>query len=504
MFKTEDGSIFFMFLYGLTHKRWVQSKVQCYCFVQKCVPFSLTTVLAVFITMSAWLDISIAQSQLRGVTVERNNSIQAIKAQSGKAWAVVVGIDDYQNAPHLSYAVADAQSMEEMLTKQGFSVVSFYNKRATRQAILSELGDRLPTMVGESDRVVVFFAGHGETRQYGSASMMGYLLPVESRQTALSATAIDMGVIRTLAQALPAKQVLFLIDVCYGGIAGQRFRSLSPMTNQYLRVITREKGRQLIAAGGADQQAVESPEWGHSAFTYFLLKGLGNGLADMNGDGIIPASELYTYLDQRVYSAAQLIGHTQRPELWRLSAEQGEFVFFPDAPMRNMPSIPNTEPEQLSSETNGETPEVVSLRKELEVLQNQVHALLHSKSPTLSSPTVPKKKKAPEPESVKSFAKSRSPLELCEQGVGDKCFQLARRSVIGGKTAQKFLEGARLFEKGCRAGHLNSCTALGHMLWLGNGVKRDKDLAFDLWSFACKKGNSKACSLIKEHKGAFG
>ena len=488
-------------LYYLTHVGHVRFKVRSF-FTLREGALLMGMVMTFLISMSAWLDVALGQ--VRGVTVERNNSIQAMKAQSGKAWAVVVGIDDYQDAPHLSYAVADAKSMEEMLTKQGFSVVSFYDKQATRQAILSELGDRLPTMVGESDRVVVFFAGHGETRQYGSASMMGYLLPVESRQTALSATAIDMGVIRTLAQSLPAKQVLFLIDVCYGGIAGQRSRSLSPMTNQYLRVITREKGRQLIAAGGADQQAVESPEWGHSAFTYFLLKGLGNGLADMNADGIIPASELYAYLDQRVYSAAQLIGHTQRPELWRLSAEQGEFVFFPESVTNNKTSIANANPKQAASQAAGQTSEVVSLRKELEVLQNQVHALLHSKSPTLSSPTVSQPKKVPASESVKPFAKERSPLELCEQGMGDKCFQLARRSVIGGKTAQKFLEGARLFEKGCRAGHLNSCTALGHMLWLGNGVKKDKNLAFDLWSFACKKGNTKACALIKEHKGAVG
>ena len=468
--------------------------------------------MALVISMGAWSDNSMAQSQLRGVTLERNNSIQAMKAQSGKAWAVVVGIDDYRDAPHLSYAVADAKSMEEMLRKQGFSVVSFYDKHATRRAILSELGDRLPTMVGESDRVVIFFAGHGETRQFGSASTMGYLLPVESKQTSLSATAIDMGVIRTLAQALPAKQVLFLIDVCYGGIAGQRFRSLTPMTNQYLRVITREKGRQLIAAGGADQQAIESPEWGHSAFTYFLLKGLGSGLADMNGDGIIPASELYAYLDQRVYAAAQLIGHTQRPELWRLSAEQGEFVFFPPA----LTSLPqrrsNAVPSLASSQSLGEDSEsvtlrqeeVVTLRKELEALQGQVHALLHSKSPTLPTPTLPQEKKPTPPKTVQSSAPKLSPLELCEQGKGNKCFHLARKFVVGVGTTHDFQEGARLFEKGCRAGHLNSCTALGHMLWLGNGVKRDINLAFDLWNFSCKKGNAKACKLAEEHRGVVG
>ena len=100
------------------------------------------------------------------------------------------------------------------------------------------------------------------------------------------------------------------------------------MTESYLRTITRERGRQLITAGGPDQQAMEGPEWGHSVFTYYLLEGLGKGLADENGDGIIPASELYGYLDTRVFGAAQLKGHTQRPELWALAAEKGEFVFF--------------------------------------------------------------------------------------------------------------------------------------------------------------------------------
>ncbi len=74
---------------------------------------------------------------------------------------------------------------------------------------------------------------------------MGYLLPVDATRESLSGTAIDMGVMRTLARAIPAKQVLFLVDVCYGGIAGQRFRSFAPeVTAAYLRQITREPGRQ--------------------------------------------------------------------------------------------------------------------------------------------------------------------------------------------------------------------------------------------------------------------
>lgn len=178
--------------------------------------------------------------------------------------------------------------------------------------------------------MVIFYAGHGETKTARGGKTMGYLLPVEGQMGALGETGVSMGRIKELADALPSKQVLFLVDVCYGGIAGQQFRStLPPMSVAYLKQITRERGRQLITAGGSDQQAMESPEWGHSVFTYYLLEGLGKGHADLNDDGIIPASELYSYLDSRVFSAAQMKGHTQRPELWSLAAEKGEFVFIP-------------------------------------------------------------------------------------------------------------------------------------------------------------------------------
>jgi len=266
----------------------------------------------------------------RGVQVLGKAPSAFVSEQFGKSWAVVIGIDDYEKALRLKYAVADAKAMAGVLKQQGFQVAALYNQQASKAAIERELGDKLVDRVGEQDRVVIFYAGHGETKTAKGGKTMGYLLPIQGQMDALSETGISMGRIKELADALPSKQVLFLVDVCYGGIAGQQFRSvLPPMTVSYLKLITRERGRQLITAGGPDQQAMESPEWGHSVFTYYLLEGLGKGLADLNDDGIIPSSELYSYLDSRVFSAAQMKGHTQRPELWSLAAEKGEFVFIP-------------------------------------------------------------------------------------------------------------------------------------------------------------------------------
>ena len=125
-------------------------------------------------------------------SAEINSSETLGSNQTGKAFAIVIGIDQYEKAPLLKYAVADAKAVEDLLVQQGFEVAALYNERATRQAILKELGDKLVRTVGEQDRVVVFFAGHGETYKVKGGSRMGYLIPVEGVPNLLSSTAISI------------------------------------------------------------------------------------------------------------------------------------------------------------------------------------------------------------------------------------------------------------------------------------------------------------------------
>nr|MBI3612296.1 caspase family protein [Nitrospirota bacterium] len=305
-----------------------------------------------------------ALAEKRGVKVNGKDAADYVAEQIGQSYAVVIGIDDYQNpkVPDLKYAVADAKAVAATLEKRGYQVTALYDRQATQRAIVSELRSKLKKKVGKQDRVVIFYAGHGEEDKVEGGKQMGYLLPVDGELEDVPATGISMGVIKELADELPAKQVLFLVDVCYGGIAGQQTRGLPKMTEDYLRLITREKGRQLITAGGADQEALEAPEWGHSVFTYYLLEGLDKGLADLNNDGIIPTSELYTYLNERVFAAANMKGHKQKPELWALAPEKGEFVFFASA----SPSAGNA---AISVPGSGLSDERKRLRAERDALQ---------------------------------------------------------------------------------------------------------------------------------------
>jgi hypothetical protein len=211
-------------------------------------------------------------------------------------------------------------------------------------------------------------------------------------------------------------------------------------------------------------------------------------LADLNEDGVIPTSELYTYFDQRAYAAAHLLGHTQRPQFWSLTAEQGEFVFIPDQRTTRQ----SHEPQQASP--NESASEIARLHAELE----KVTAKLKKQDDV--PPSKPKAQAKPEPKAQPESknVKSDSPSleKSCQDGDGEKCFRLASRYLLGDSVRKDIRRGAGYFEKGCRSGDLNSCTALGTLFSLGEGVARDRSLARALWSYACKNRNQKACDLM--------
>lgn len=270
-----------------------------------------------------------AQTQ-RGMHVvikdpETNTDIPAYN----DSWAILIGIDKYQNVNQLEYAVADAAAIKNLLmTKFGFSeknIVLLTNEQATEQNIRKAFGDL--NGVGAEDRVVVFYAGHGQTIDLSGGGQMGFLIPVDGKAKSngdLYATCMSMQDIKNLSVFIPAKHVLFLIDACYGGLAASGTRALTTETKGYIKKITAARARQILTAGGRDEPVAERSEWGHSAFTYKLLDGLDRGLADLNNDGLITATELADYIKKNV---SVITDNKQTPQFRTFSDDEGDFVF---------------------------------------------------------------------------------------------------------------------------------------------------------------------------------
>jgi hypothetical protein len=207
--------------------------------------------------------------------------------------------------------------------QQGNTVL-LKDEEATKTAIIQEFSN-ITKKAESNDRVLIFFAGHGETMDLPDGGEMGFLVPVDGDKTDLYLSAIKMEELRTLSLLSEAKHILYLVDACYGGIASIGARSLDAnSTPDYINKITQDKARQMISAGGRGEEVIEKAEWGHSAFTKNLLSGLRDSKADTDSDGIITAQELGTYLKRKVTIDSD---NQQTPKTRNLTTDEGEFVF---------------------------------------------------------------------------------------------------------------------------------------------------------------------------------
>jgi peptidoglycan/xylan/chitin deacetylase (PgdA/CDA1 family)/uncharacterized caspase-like protein len=245
---------------------------------------------------------------------------QTITTGYAESWAVVIGINDYAKWPKLQYAVNDANSVKQLLTDRlGFAadhVITLEDGAATRNAILATFHDKLGQLKRD-DRVFVFYAGHGATRKLGSGREVGYIIPVDANPDETASDAIPMTEIQNVAESLEAKHVFFVMDACYSGLGLTRGAS-----GGFLRENARRVGREMLTAGGADQMVQDGGPDGHSIFTWTLLQGL-QGKADLNGDGLITATELAAYVAPAVSSVS-----LQTPAFGSLpGSEGGDFVF---------------------------------------------------------------------------------------------------------------------------------------------------------------------------------
>lgn len=259
-----------------------------------------------------------------------------------KGWALVIGIDKYPNLPsqfQLNYSVSDAESFANLLSsKFGFdkeNITLLKNEEATKSKIKDKLSSFAnPKMIDKDDCLLIYFSGHGQTVPLPrGAGEMGFLVPYDAKIGSLNQEpnpaeymqyCIAMNELNEAAKTIPAKHIIFIIDACYSGLVLGSYRGFPSSIPGYLSKVAKAITQQMITAGGKGEVSEERTDLGHGVFTYKLLKGLEDELADGNNDGVITGTELSTYLTEAV---RQMTDGKQNPRFGRY--EEGEFLFIP-------------------------------------------------------------------------------------------------------------------------------------------------------------------------------
>jgi uncharacterized caspase-like protein len=135
----------------------------------------------------------------------------------GASYALVVGIDNYQNPrwPALTNGKSDAMAAIEFLKSQNDQVTALLDGEATRANILSYFRTYLREKLKGNDRFLFFFNGHGYTEKYGDQEI-GYIVPVDGDS---SPSLISMEEIRQEAALLDGAKHQLLYSIPVSGIA---------------------------------------------------------------------------------------------------------------------------------------------------------------------------------------------------------------------------------------------------------------------------------------------
>jgi hypothetical protein len=224
-------------------------------------------------------------------------------------FALVIGIEDYQSLPKAEFGARDARAVRRHFEALGLpprNIISLEGPAATGNKVKSYVEEWLPLNVREDSTLFVYFSGHGAPDpQTGHA----YLVPWDGDPQFLKSTAHPLKKFYADLAKTKAKHVIVALDACFSGAGGRSV--LAKGARPLVMKIDQETvpdGRITILAAASGSQITGTLEGqGHGMFTYFFLKGLGEGKRS--------AQELFDYLNPLVQDEARRQNREQTPAL---------------------------------------------------------------------------------------------------------------------------------------------------------------------------------------------
>ena len=232
-----------------------------------------------------------------------------VKNKSNKnRFALVIGIEKYENISKANYAKRDAQFFidyaENALGVPSNNVKFFFDDEAKERSKF-EIKEWFKKNLRSSSEVYIYFSGHGMAQNNGKEL---YLLTTDTMIQYIEETALNRNEIFNDIAKYNPKSVTAFLDTCYSGAGRADGEILLAMAKGL--VVVDEQQQQLpdnftlFTAASAKESAWSLPEAKHGTFSYFLMKGM-EGDADLNGDNRLTNGELQEYLLDNVSRYAQ-------------------------------------------------------------------------------------------------------------------------------------------------------------------------------------------------------
>ena len=247
------------------------------------------------------------------------------------SYALLIGNADYQAGawPDLTTITNELEGLKEALVQQSFEIFQnrvHLNLNETEMESVVEAFVESPGARNRNARLLFYYAGHGHTQE-GSGFLVTRDAPDPKQDLdGFENSAVWISDFRQWARKARAKHVLFCFDSCF---AGTVFQSRNRTAPEEISLLTQSPVREFLTAGGADE---EVPARG--LFTEFFKLGI-EGLGDLDKNGYVTGTELFSYLRSKVAAATfnTTRNEVQFGKLPDPRYQKGDFVFVSRTPL---------------------------------------------------------------------------------------------------------------------------------------------------------------------------
>lgn len=229
------------------------------------------------------------------------------------AYALVFGVEGYDHAGRAPGAVADAQR---------FAALAQRTLGVPKEHIKLVVGDKADKLAfdlnvewlklnARQGRIYFYFSGRGSLRRKTATE---FLLPKDGDPATLETTGVSLPALLQALGQTRAREVIAIIDASFSG-AGERSAQAADAVTPKVISDPEIALRVALLSAVTSAEVAGSTQAGGGLLTRWILEGLGNARADLDGDGQITLQELATWTGPRVTREAKRANRSQAPAL---------------------------------------------------------------------------------------------------------------------------------------------------------------------------------------------
>lgn len=231
--------------------------------------------------------------------------------------ALMIGISEYGSGLNpLPSALADIEAMQQVLPslkRGGFDEVkclSNPNPPIMREAIETLFYNRQ-----KNDLILLFFSGHIIKDNLGKLYFSTSVSCKTSRPELIRVSSIPASFVQDLMNKSECQQIILILDGCLENIP---LAKINQNNDNFLDLKAElgGEGRVILSCFSHSKKtwAQEEIDIDYSVYTSYLIEGVKTGIADLNDDGWITASELHQYANNKL----KIVAPTLEAELYYL------------------------------------------------------------------------------------------------------------------------------------------------------------------------------------------